>query len=405
MPRKLQGTIEYRNGRWTVRIRNRYIGTYDTEAQAEKARAAAVRITTERAKAPMTLARFGKKWLDQREIDGVAGIKQERSNWAVHIAGHLIATLPLRSVRPKHLANFASELATKPATRAVRRKEDREWVVTHTETGEQLSRATATRILKLVYLAFEGARIAGHIRHNPAEGISAPRMRRRTVASHTQIVESPEIVQFLSKPEIDRVLALLDGEPMWRSLYAVAIYGGLRKGELVALRWEDIDLDGEHPRIRVRRSNSFRGLKSAAGMRDVPLFWGAMEALRRWRGHGGVRREFGPVWPTADGSMRRPGDDLRWPDKRDRRGGQLHVQPRVRTLAKVRPEIRFHDLRHTCASHLIQGTWTARPLSLEEIRDWLGHSHVSVTERYSHLGAESIRSHSRSNDPAGEKEE
>jgi hypothetical protein len=62
--------------------------------------------------------------------------------------------------------------------------------------------------------------------------------------------------------------------------------------------------------------------------------------------------------------------------------------------------VRFHDLRHTCASHLLQGTWaphfTDRALRLEEIREWLGHKSISTTERYAHLCADSLRSRVRS---------
>lgn len=47
--------------------------------------------------------------------------------------------------------------------------------------------------------------------------------------------------------------------------------------------------------------------------------------------------------------------------------------------------VRFHDLRHTCASHLVLGTW-GRTLRLDEVRAWLGHSSITVTQRYAHLG-------------------
>src|SRR5690606_9193110 len=55
----------------------------------------------------------------------------------------------------------------------------------------------------------------------------------------------------------------------------------------------------------------------------------------------------------------------------------------------------LYACRHTCASHLVQGTWAPawldRPLRLEEVRDWLGHESVGVTQRYAHLSPESIR--------------
>jgi hypothetical protein len=50
----------------------------------------------------------------------------------------------------------------------------------------------------------------------------------------------------------------------------------------------------------------------------------------------------------------------------------------------------FHDLRHTCASHLVSGTW-GRAWRLEEVRDYLGHSNISVTQRYAHMSPQAMR--------------
>lgn len=393
MARKLTGRVELdpRTGRYVARVRTTYLGTYADKATARRVATAAAAAINDMARAPMTLARFSRGWLDQRERDGVSGIRQERSRWTAHILASTVASLPLRSVRAKHVAQFASELADKPAVRIDRHKADGQWVCTPTETGESISRATARAVLQQVYLGFEGARIAGHISRNPAEGVRVPRMRRQVHASPTDVLDSPQLVQFLSVAEITRVLGALDTE--WSALYAVAIYGGLRKGELLALRWEDVDFDGARPHLRVRRSNSFQGTKTTAGARDVQLLPAALAALRAWKHHGGVERAVGPVWVTKGGTMRKSGDPLRWPDKRQRRGkgGAMQVQAGIRSQAGVRAGLRFHDLRHTCASHLVMGTWTARPLSLQQVREWMGHSSISVTERYAHLAPDAIQ--------------
>lgn len=52
--------------------------------------------------------------------------------------------------------------------------------------------------------------------------------------------------------------------------------------------------------------------------------------------------------------------------------------------AAVGRHVRFHDLRHTCASLLVSGAW-GRAWSLEEVKQLLGHSSISVTERYAHF--------------------
>lgn len=74
--------------------------------------------------------------------------------------------------------------------------------------------------------------------------------------------------------------------------------------------------------------------------------------------------------------------------------GQMHaawdLSWRAWGPAIVGRHVRPHDLRHTCASHLVQGSW-GRTMSLPELRDWMGHSSTKVTERYAHLAPEGLR--------------
>ena len=60
-----------------------------------------------------------------------------------------------------------------------------------------------------------------------------------------------------------------------------------------------------------------------------------------------------------------------------------------RKRAGIERRVRFHDLRHTCASHLLMGTWGVR-LSIEEVSAWLGHSSTAVTQRYAHLAPDHL---------------
>jgi len=99
------------------------------------------------------------------------------------------------------------------------------------------------------------------------------------------------------------------------------------------------------------------------------------------------------VFPGAHGQRRRD-DDARWsPDTRlIRRTDGTSYRAEIngyRLRAGITRRVRFHDLRHTCASHLLMGTWGVR-LPIEEVAAWLGHSSTAVTQRYAHLAPDHL---------------
>lgn len=141
-------------------------------------------------------------------------------------------------------------------------------------------------------------------------------------------------------------------------------------------------------------------------MRRVPLLDPARDALAAWRGR--VRR-IGLVFPADAGGHHHSGYDGGWSDVLGRRAearkrtgssaapGEREIRPGAKTRAGITRPVRFHDLRHTCASHLVSGRdwvareWLKRPLRTEEVRGWLGHSSIAMTERYAHLAPEAMR--------------
>lgn len=130
----------------------------------------------------------------------------------------------------------------------------------------------------------------------------------------------------------------------------------MRQGELWELRWRDLDLDGAHPTCTCRRSY----LKStkANQTRHFPLLPAAVSTLRRVRELAADASPDALVFPGEDGKMYGDGYDAGW--------------ERWRKEAGLREELRFHDLRHTCASHLAMGSW-GRTWTIAEIRDFIGH--------------------------------
>lgn len=149
-------------------------------------------------------------------------------------------------------------------------------------------------------------------------------------------------------------------------LVRVAAYAGLRRGELVTLRWGDVDFAGR--KIIVRRSLSgdteLRSTKSRRA-REVPLPDQAAAALDRLS----RRAEF-------VGS-----DDYVFGNRLGRRLDPSALRrrfERARDAAGLEP-LRFHDLRHSYGSLLVAGG-----IDLASVKAAMGHSRITTTERYLH---------------------
>lgn len=165
--------------------------------------------------------------------------------------------------------------------------------------------------------------------------------------------ENNERIRFLSDAERDALLLACKASswPKLNLLVLMALTTGARKGELVGLRWGDIDFD---------RATAHVGRTKNGDPRVLPLVPAVVDELRKFTGGPTVL-----VFP----SPRRPDQPYdfspRW---------------KIAMEAAGIKRFRFHDLRHSCASMLAQNGAT-----LLEIGDLLGHRQQQMTKRYSHL--------------------
>ena len=144
----------------------------------------------------------------------------------------------------------------------------------------------------------------------------------------------------------------------------VAVATGLRRGELVALQWADVNLEDRS--IHVRHRGDFRTKGNAE--RRVPIRGDAEEALAQMH----EPEISGPVFTDRDGEPIRPG----------------RVTTRFKDMARkaeLDERIHFHSLRHTTGSWL-----SMRGVPMRHIQSILGHSDRNVTEKYSHLAPETL---------------
>lgn len=337
--------------------------TFDTDEEARGWLEAAVQqLEAQRAPAG-TLAAWGEIYLARRAARGLASAAADDPwRWAI-IAQADIGQMALSAIAPVHVAAFARALSQQKATRPGPGGQ-------RVKTTRTVGRAHQLYVLALLRGAFKEAVLEGLIPSNPAAEVG--------VVAEDQGEDLDEWT-WLTLEEIAQVLCCAQVPETHRLIFQVAIYTGLREGELWALRWERVTLDGPRPAVVVARSGK-RATTKNKKVRTVPLLPAAREALRRaWLLQG--RPAEGLVFPGATGGQRAHGDDARWADQKKGRQGLVKG---YKAIAGIERRVRFHDLRHTCASHLVQGSW-GRAWRLEEVKEFLGHSSIVITQRYAHL--------------------
>jgi integrase len=235
---------------------------------------------------------------------------------------------------------------------------------------EKLDAGLAPRTVQYIHTtlhkALKDAVADGLIPRNVAKGIKAPRPRKQEINA----LAADQAHGFLSAARGDR----------FEALYVVALHCGLREGELLGLRWEDVDLAAGTLSVRrtlsqARIGHMFEAPKNGNG-RNVRLTSGAVEALKRHRaGQNGEQIRMGSLWQDHG---------LVFPSQQGTTMNASNLTARsFKSLLKRAglPDIRLHDLRHTCATLLLSEG--VHPKFVQEL---LGHANISITlDTYSHV--------------------
>ncbi len=234
-----------------------------------------------------------------------------------------------------------------------------------------LSASTVQKIHHVMHKALGQAVRWDLIPRNPADAVKAP-------------TPTPKEMRPLSADESYQLLEAARGNRL-EALYVLAIYTGMRRGELLGLKWEAVGLDGNPPTVRVRRTltrvDNGRRLalgapKTKKSRRTVRLTQRAVEALRSHRARQAEERlRVGELYQDQDLVFAGEGGGLINPSNlRQRSFAPLLERAEL-------PPITFHDLRHTCASLLFQ-----KNVHPKNVQALLGHASVAITlDTYSHM--------------------
>ena len=267
----------------------------------------------------------------------------------------------------RDLARYARFLAAR-GTDAARATPDLVSVFLATLVRGGLSPRSAERALVAVRRLHAYLVSAGLAKANPTEGIPAPRRERGLPA----VLSLAEVEAILAAPDVRTPLGLRDAA-MLETLYAT----GLRVSELVGVRMHTLDFS--HAFVRTMGKGSKE--------RIVPLSDTALDRLKAYldRGRPALlkKRSSDALFVTNRGGAM------------TRQAFWVILRRHART-ARVRRKLSPHTLRHSFATHLLQGG-----ADLRVVQTLLGHSDISTTEIYTHVDAERLRHVIREIHPRG----
>ncbi len=296
----------------------------------------------------LTVAEYVRGWLDGSNDLSPETLERYRQLAEQQIMPHLGATL-LQKLCPAQIHDWHAILLKSGGA-----------------SGRPLSARTAGHAHRVLHRALEQAMQLEIVGRNVAHAVRPPK------------VESTEVAILIAE-QITEVLARLDGRPL-HAIAALALGTGMRRGEICAVTWGAVDLDGATLRVERSLEETKDGLrlkspKTAHGRRIVsvpPMVIGILRTHQRQQAEQRLSLGLGRTVP-ADFMFARPDGSPLSPDNlsRDWRRG-------VKALKL--PAIMFHALRHSHASALI-----AAGLDLVSVSRRLGHGSPSITLRvYAH---------------------
>ena len=301
----------------------------------------------------MTLGEWMDKWLNEYMIfslreNTVHGYR----NMIEHQIKRFIGDKPLTSLTTADIQKFYSKIKKQGRAKP------------HPIHGTELSDSMVRSVHLLLHEALDVAVRERLIVRNPTKGTTIP---KKNYAEK----------QVLNDEQLDKFMEIIKQEPYWYDFFYVEIMTGLRRGEICGIKWSDVNFD--EGTLNIKRSvGRMQGVgvvvgetKTGAGVRKIIMPPSVKELLERKRTEA-INEWVFPHYTN-------PSEPLH-PDS---------AYNKLKTLLKNAelPLIRFHDLRHTFATHAMKGGVDAKTLS-----GLLGHTDASFTlDTYTHVTSDMQR--------------
>ena len=295
----------------------------------------------------MTLGEWLDRWLEERVVPSVRESTLE--SYRYHIRHHIkprLGSKPIGKITVDDVQKLYREIQN-----CGRIQEDPVW-------GHALSGSTVRRLHGVFHMAMDAAVRAHLIPKNPTEGITLP--KKETVPK-----------QVLNDAQLERFMKEVQNDPVWHDFFYTELTTGLRQGEICGLMWSDFD--EAHGTLSVRRTLHIQKggrlvtgeTKTGTGKRTITL----------------------PPSTAGLLAQRKKSSYSQWifpnPLRPEQPASPNAAYNHLKTLLKRAglPSIRFHDLRHTFATHALASGVDAKTLS-----GILGHTQASFTlDTYTHV--------------------
>lgn len=352
---------------------------------------------------------------------GQPTVRKQRDKWVVRVDGIDTAT---GQHRPRQLGTYSSQRSANAAARSmkaderstergtvswlvrryvasrtditVKARQQYEWAIPHIEKGLgaiQLSRLDRADIATWIDGLAEGGKLSrrsvqicrtvlraalneavdeGLISRSPATRVGLP----RTVAKEVKVKESLA----WDAAEVDRFLAAT-ADHRWAIAFRLGVLYGLRRSEVLALRWDDVEFKAKTLRIdeslvSTNEGAAWGNAKNERSRRLIPLDDDTLRLFARRKAEQAAERlAAGTAWQDNDLIIATRTGKLVLPRSYDRALAVIVDKNKL-------PRLTSHGLRHTAATHMVQGATDLG--ELRAIADLLGHSPEMLMNTYAH---------------------
>ena len=322
----------------------------------------------------VSMSEYATAWISDKRIDGIQSSTAETYDIRIK---HIKSYFDDKGSLVKDITPYDVDRFIKHLLKSGKRNQ---------KTGilEPLSPRTVADIKVILSKILDQAVIDGIIATNPAKFVKVNGKKKKAYEAEMFFLteaECRDFIAFLAKsadPEMRRLAPIA----------FIAIYYGLRRGEILGLKWSAIDKHKKlvnicHTIVRIKQTHAKDSVKTNNSRRSLALFSGAEGVFDKIKSEQEANKDyFGNAYLNKEGYV------FTWEDGHSYDPSTISDKFKKALGEFGRPELSLHKLRHTCASLLIDKGWDPK-----RVQYWMGHADIQTTLNiYAHYDKAKINS-------------